>query len=85
MRLLRTAAEKTADDTGWSRLSQVGTFIRNNSSFSAVNYGHRTLGDLIRTSGLFEIDMRNGGTAMFIKAARKSNPATHSQTEVSVT
>lgn len=84
VRLLRTAAEKTADDTGWSRLSQVGNFIRNNSSFSAVNYGHRTLSDLIRTSELFEIDMRQGGTAMYIKAARKPNPATHSQTEVSV-
>ncbi|MCY1434313.1 NYN domain protein [compost metagenome] len=78
VRLLRTAAEKTADEAGWSHLSRVGDFIRNNSSFSAVNYGHRTLGDLIRTSELFEIDMRHGGTAMFIKGARKSNPALHS-------
>lgn len=71
VRLLRTAAEKSADDDGWSDLSQVGQFIRNNSSFSAINYGHRTLGDLIRTSELFEIDMRRGGTAMFIKDTRR--------------
>ncbi|MDZ5432254.1 MULTISPECIES: NYN domain-containing protein [Pseudomonas] len=83
VRLLRTAAEKTADDAGWSHLSQVGQFIRNNSSFSAVNYGHRTLGDLIRMSELFEIDMRHGGTAMFIKNTRKSSLTTPHQAETS--
>jgi len=81
VRLLRTAAEKTADEAGWSHLSQVAEFIRNNSSFSAVNYGHRTLGDLIRTSELFEIDMRHGGTAMFIKNLRRSTVATQPQIE----
>ncbi|MEX6662475.1 NYN domain-containing protein [Pseudomonas sp. W2-17] len=82
VRLLRTAAEKTADDAGWSHLSQVGEFIRNNSSFSAVNYGYRTLGDLIRISELFEIDMRHGGTAMFIKDTRKSSSFLNSSPEV---
>jgi len=72
VRLLRTAAEKTADESGWSHLSQVGKFIQNNSSFSAVNYGYRTLGDLIRSSELFEIEMRHAGTSMFIKDSRKS-------------
>lgn len=84
VRLLRTAAEKTADDTGWSHLSQVGQFIRNNNSFSAVNYGYRTLGDLIRTSELFEIDMRHGGTAMFIKITRKPTLASHAQIETTI-
>ena len=71
VRLLRTAADQTADDDGWSNLSNVGDYIRNNSSFSAVNYGYQKLGDLIRVSELFEIDMRFDGTAMFIRPIRK--------------
>lgn len=71
VRLLRTAAEQTAADDGWSHLSKVSDYIRNNSSFSVVNYGYQKLGDLIRTSELFEIDMRHDGTAMFIRTIRK--------------
>lgn len=71
VRLLRTATEQTADDGGWSHLGKVGQYIRNNSSFSALNYGHKTLGDLVRASELFEIEMRHGGTSMFIKDARR--------------
>ncbi|MCF7545490.1 NYN domain-containing protein [Pseudomonas petrae] len=83
VRLLRTATEKTVDDGGWSHLSQVGQYIRNNSSFSAVNYGYRTLGDLIRASELFDIDMRHGGTAMFIKAARRTNSVSVAHSDAS--
>ncbi|BBP86003.1 hypothetical protein PHLH8_56450 [Pseudomonas sp. Pc102] len=71
VRLLRTAAAQTTDVDGWSHLSKVGDYIRNNSSFSAINYGYKTLGDLVRASELFEISMRHGGTAMFIKDARR--------------
>lgn len=70
VKLLRTAAEQTADDSGWSHLSHVSLYIRNNSSFSALNYGYRTLGDLIRASELFDIDMRHGGSSMFIRDTR---------------
>ena len=64
--LLRTAVEKTAEDDGWSYMGKVGKYIaNNNSSFSPVNYGYRTLSDLIRTSELFKVDMR-GTTSMFI-------------------
>lgn len=71
VRLLRTAAEQTAEDDGWSHMSRVGHYISNNSSFSAINYGYKKLGDLIRATELFEVDMRNGGTAMYIRAAKK--------------
>ena len=54
VRLLRTAADQTADDDGWSNLGNVGDYIRNNSSFSAVNYGYQKLGDLIRVSELLK-------------------------------
>ncbi|MBB3231972.1 NYN domain-containing protein [Halomonas stenophila] len=73
VRLLRTAAEKTAEDDGWSLLSKVGHYISNNSSFSVINYGYKKLGDLIRSTELFEVDMRNGGTAMYIQDSRKNS------------
>ncbi|HBN9565023.1 NYN domain-containing protein [Pseudomonas aeruginosa] len=69
VRLLRTATEQTAGDDGWSLLSRVSDFIHNNSSFSVVNYGFQKLGDLIRTSELFDVEMR--GTVMFIRTIRK--------------
>lgn len=75
VRLLRTAADRTAGDDGWSHLSKVGEYIHNNSSFSVVNYGYQKLGDLIRASELFDINMRYDGTAMFIRDQRKQAPA----------
>jgi len=72
VRLFRTAVEQTAEDDGWAHMSRVGSYIsNNNSSFSSVNYGYKKLGDLIRSSELFDIEMRNDGTAMYIKDARK--------------
>jgi len=68
---LRTAAEQTSDDDGWSQMGRVGQYISNNSSFSSINYGYKKLGDLVRASELFDVEMRNGGTAMYIKNNRK--------------
>ena len=70
VRLLRTASEQTAEDDGWSHMSRVAHYISNNSSFSAINYGYRKLGDLIRAIELFEVDMRNGGKSMYIRDTR---------------
>ena len=70
--LLRTAVEQAAEDDGWAHMSKVGSYIsNNNSSFSSINYGHKKLGDLIRASELFNIEMRNKGSAMYIKDNRK--------------
>lgn len=71
VKLLRTAVEQTSEDDGWAYLSKVGHYISNNSSFSSINYGYKKLSDLIRTSELFEIDMRKEGSAMYIRDARK--------------
>jgi len=70
VRLLRTAVEQTSEDDGWAHMSKVGHYISNNSSFSAINYGYKKLGDLIRATELFDVEMRNGGTVMYIKDAR---------------
>jgi len=72
VRLLRMAAEQTAEDDGWSHMSKVGSYIsNNNSSFSSINYGYKKLGDLIKASELFNIEMRNNGAAMYIKDVRQ--------------
>lgn len=70
VRLLRTASEQTAEDDGWSHMSRVAHYISNNSSFSAINYGYKKLGDLIRATELFEVDMRNSGNSMYIRDTR---------------
>lgn len=71
VRLLRTAVDQTSDDDGWADMSRVGSYISNNSSFSSINYGYKKLGDLIKISELFNIEMRKDGKAMFIKDVRK--------------
>ncbi len=50
---------------------RVGQYISNNTSFSPVNYGYKKLGDIIRVSDLFEIQMRNNNSVMYIKTQRK--------------
>ena len=71
VKLLRTAVEQSSEDDGWADMSKVGHYISNNSSFSSINYGYKKLGDLIRASELFEVEMRNDGKAMYIKDVRK--------------
>jgi uncharacterized protein (TIGR00288 family) len=71
VKLLRTAVEQTSEDDGWAHMSRVGSYVSNNSSFSAINYGYKKLSDLIRASELFEFEMRNNGSAMYIKDIRK--------------
>ncbi|MCF8090877.1 MAG: NYN domain-containing protein [Desulfotignum sp.] len=67
VKLLRTAVEQSAGEDGWSHLGQVGQYISNNTSFSPVNYGYKKLGELIRACDLFQIQMRNENSVMYIK------------------
>ena len=71
VKLLRTAVEQASDDDGWAHMSKVGHYISNNGSFSSINYGYKKLGDLIRASELFDVEMRNDGKVMYIKDVRK--------------
>lgn len=71
VKLLRTAVEQTSEDDNWAHMAKVGKYISNNSSFSSINYGYQKLGDLIRVSELFDVEMRNNGSAMYIKDIRK--------------
>lgn len=67
VRMLRNAVEEKADEDGWSNFSQVNHYINNNTSFSSINYGYKRLSDLIRETGLFDIEMRNNNSAMYLK------------------
>lgn len=68
VKLLRTAVEQLSEDDDWASMSKVGSYISNNtSSFSAINYGYKKLSDLIRATELFDEEMRNNGTVMYIK------------------
>ena len=71
VKLLRTAVEQTSEDDGWSYMGRVGSYISNSSSFSPVNYGYQKLGDLIRATGLFKIEVRSDHSSMFVKDSRK--------------
>lgn len=70
VKLLRTAVDQTSEDDGWAHMSKVAHYVSNNSSFSAINYGYKKLGDLIRATDLFDIEMRKDGTVMYIKDFR---------------
>lgn len=71
VRILRNAVEQTSEYDGWSHMGRVGQYISNNSSFSPINYGYKKLGDLIKATELFHIEIRNNSSAMYIKDNRK--------------
>jgi len=71
VRLIRTAVEQTSDENGWANMAKVGMYVSNNSSFSPVNYGYKRLGEIIKIIDLFKVEMRNDGSVMYIKDARK--------------
>jgi len=61
--LVRAAVEDAADEFGYAYLGSVGTYIMNRQpEFDPRNYGFRKLGDLIKASGLFDIDERASPT-----------------------
>ena len=74
--LLRSAVEDAADEFGWAYLGEVGTYVANRQpEFDPRNYGYRKLGDLIKASGLFEIEERdnpyNPGKQVYLRPVQK--------------
>ena len=70
VRMLRLACENTAGDDGWSHMSEVSQYMKNQKSYSPVNFGFKSWSKLIQTIDLFEGDLRNG-SAMYIRDKRK--------------
>ena len=57
--LLRKAVEASSDESGWAQLGPVGSHIANQvSSFDPRNYGFAKLGELVKASELFDIELR---------------------------
>lgn len=74
--LARNAIEASSDDSGWSHLAPVGSFIAKQSpGFDPRNYGYRKLGELLSAMKLFELEERPTGNgqskALYIKDKRK--------------
>lgn len=74
--LLRRAVDTASDDSGWARLSAVGTNIAKQSSdFDPRNYGYTKLGELVKATELFDIQKRNSGVPqskiLYIRDHRK--------------
>lgn len=70
VRMLRLACDNTAGDDGWSHMSEVSQYIKNQKSYSPVNYGFKSWSKLIQVTDLFEGELRNG-SAMYIRDKRK--------------
>ena len=57
--MLRKAVEASSDESGWAQLGPVGSHIANQvSSFDPRNYGYAKLGELVKASELFDIELR---------------------------
>lgn len=67
MPLLKDAVEASADDEGWAYLGAVGQLILKTApDFDPRTYGHAKLGELMASTGAFEIDRqsKNGGSTV---------------------
>ena len=66
--------EKTSDEQGWADVKDVSKHIRQNSSFSHVNYGFKKMGDLVKALSVFEIEIEYVGdrkTQLMIKVKER--------------
>lgn len=69
--LLRNAVESAADDLGWARVSTLGQYISNQSSFDSRNYGYGSLIKLLKAIELFEI-RDEGKQTLSVRDKRRS-------------
>lgn len=74
--LVRNAIEASSDESGWSHLAPVGSYIAKQSpGFDPRNYGYQKLGELLSAMKLFEMEERPTGNgqskAIYIKDKRK--------------
>lgn len=66
IKLIQQSVTDLADDEGWAFLGEVGGLVQKKQpSFDARNYGFSKLTPLIKSTGLFEIDQRDGGNGRY--------------------
>jgi uncharacterized LabA/DUF88 family protein len=74
--LLRNSVESVSDESGWAQLSRVGqTIAKQSPEFDPRNYGYSKLGELVRSTRLFETEERSAGDGnqknLFVRNKRK--------------
>ena len=74
--LLRSAVENAAGESGWAYLGNVGHSVSNQApEFDPRNYGYIKLGELIKATGLFEINERSSDNSpaksVYVRDKRK--------------
>lgn len=52
---------------GWADLKDVGSYIKQNSSFSPINHGFKKLGDLMKYLEIFEVKYTNNNLTMLVR------------------
>jgi uncharacterized protein (TIGR00288 family) len=70
VRLLRDATQSSIQEDGWSYLGEVVKVIKNQASIDPRNYGYATFRKLITATELFEFDVREEGTAIYMRDIR---------------
>ncbi|MDF2182789.1 NYN domain-containing protein [Neptuniibacter sp. CAU 1671] len=71
LQTIRKGIATASDDTGWTQLGAVGSYIAKSSpEFDPRNYGYQKLSELLEAFGLFE--MHRKGKIVYIRDGRKA-------------
>jgi uncharacterized LabA/DUF88 family protein len=75
IKMLRDAIDAASDETGWAHLGAVGNMIAKQSpEFDPRNYGYKKLGELVKATGLFDIEEQvthRGAKAIYVRNRRR--------------
>ncbi|WP_201353616.1 NYN domain-containing protein [Hydrogenimonas urashimensis] len=75
IRLLRDAVDAASDESGWAHLGAMGNIIAKQSpEFDPRNYGYKKLGELVKATGLFDIEEQvthRGAKAIYVRNRRR--------------
>ncbi len=75
IRLLRDAADAASDESGWAHLGTMGSIIAKQSpEFDPRNYGYKKLGELVKATGLFDIEEQvthRGAKAVYVRNRKR--------------
>jgi len=73
-KFILNAVHQTSENNDWSDVKDIGLYIKQNSSFSPINYGFNKLGDLIKTLEMFDVAYTNDRLSMLIREKKGRYP-----------
>ncbi len=75
IRLLRDAVDAASDESGWAHLGAMGNYIAKQSpEFDPRNYGYKKLGELVKATGLFDVEEQvthRGAKAIYVRNRKR--------------